>query len=201
VILFAMAIGCLALWIGRIWHTCDLDGWLGLNPNAFWQGHLWMVVTYPLIPAGVLDFLFNILLIGWFGSCVETAWSRWELWTYCLLTVAAGGTAKLLFARLDASTMVGATPIVFGLMVAWMRLRRHERVQVMLLGETTTLVMGLVMLAASSVFLWMSSGLVNAVVMLAGALSGWTYLSIRWKWNLAVEGQQVGSERMRRLEL
>ena len=200
-ILFIMAAAYIAAWVGRILNAYDLQRWLALNPTAFWAGRVWTVVTYVLVPAGLMNSIFNLLLIGWLGSCLEKMWSRWELWTYCLLTVVAGGATKLLFARFDPTLLIGAMPMACGLVVAWLRLRGHERVQLWLLGETTVLFMGLIMLAAWAVFLWLNAGRISAVIVLAAAFCGWLYLSLRWKLNREQPGRPVESQRMRRLEL
>jgi membrane associated rhomboid family serine protease len=200
-ILIVMAAAYIASWVGRVLNAYDLRRWLALNPAAFGVGRVWTVVTYVLVPAGPMDLIFNLLLISWLGPCLETMWSRWELWTYCLLTAVAGGATKLLLARFDPTLLIGAMPMVCGLVVAWMRLRGHERVQAWLLGETTVLLMGLIMLAAWAVFLWLNAGLISAVIVLAAALCGSLYLSLRWKLNRDQPGHQVESQRMRRLEL
>jgi membrane associated rhomboid family serine protease len=201
VLLLATAVLYLVAWIGKTSRSCDLYGWLGLSPSAFCSGRLWVVVTYALLPSGLFDLFFNCFMIGWLGVYIERAWSRWGLWSYCLLTAAGGGAAKVLLARFDASMMVGAAPVVYGLLAAWMRLSGHERVQVWLFGETTVFRVGLALMALSSVFMLSRAGLVKALVVLSGALAGWLYLSLRWKLNRAQPGHRVGSERVRRLEL
>jgi len=200
-ILFLMAAAYIAAWAGRILNAYDLPRWLALNPAAFGVGRILTVATYVLVPAGPMDLIFNLLLIGWLGPCLESMWSRWELWTYCLLTAVAGGTAKLLLAHFDPTRLIGAMPMVCGLLVAWMRLRGHERAQAWLLGQTTVLRMGLVMLAAWTIFLWLNAGLISAVIVLAAALGGWLYLALRWRLNREPPGHPVESQRMRRLEL
>jgi membrane associated rhomboid family serine protease len=199
--MFVMTAAYFAAWVGRITHAYGLEGWLALTPAAFWGGRVWTVLTYALLPTGMMDFVFNLLLIGWLGPYVESVWSRWELWMYCSLATVGSGMAKLLLARFDGTIMIGAMPIVYALIVAWMRLRGHEQVQLLLLGETTVLVMGSAILVISTIFLWLNAGIVNAVVLLAGALCGWLYLSVRWRLNRMPAGQQLESQRMRRLEL
>ncbi len=201
VLLLCMAMLYLAAWIGKISDSCDLYGWLGLSPVAFWKGRWWTVVTYALLPAGLLDFLFNCFMIGWLGAHIEKAWSPWWLWSYCLLTAVGGGVAKVLLARFDASMMVGAAPVVYGLLAAWMRLSGHEKVRAWFCGETTVFRVGLVLMALSAVFMLSSAGLVNTLVVLCGGLTGWLYLSLHWKLNRAQPGHSVESRRIRRLEL
>ena len=200
-LLLVMAALYLAAWTGRISQSCDLYGWLGLSPSAFWKGRLWTVVTYALLPAGLLDFLFNGFMIGWLGANIERAWSRWGLWSYCVLTAVGGGVAKILLARFDPSMIVGPAPVVYGLLIVWMRLSGHERVQVWFGGETTVFRVGLVLMALSAVFMLSCAGWVNTLAVLCGALAGWLYLSLRWKLNRARPDHLVESQRIRRLEL
>jgi len=201
VLLLVLAVLYLAAWTGKISRSYDLYGWLGLSPSAFWKGRLWTVVTYALLPAGLTDLLFSGFMIGWLGANVERAWSRWGLWSYCALTAAGGGVAKILLARFDPSLITGPAPVVYGLLVAWMRLSGHERVLAWFGGETTVFRVGLVLMALSVVFLLSSAGWVNASIVLGGALAGWLYLSLRWKLNRARPDYPVESQRIRRLEL
>ena len=97
--------------------------------------------------------------------------------------------------------IVGPAPVVYGLLIVWMRLSGHERVQVWFGGETTVFRVGLVLMALSAVFMLSCAGWVNTLAVLCGALAGWLYLSLRWKLNRARPDHLVESQRIRRLEL
>ena len=62
VLLFVLSGMYLAALIGGFSHAYDLYPWLGLSGSAFWNGRVWQVLSYSLLPAGIWDFLINIVL-------------------------------------------------------------------------------------------------------------------------------------------
>ena len=190
-----------AAWLGGTFRLFDLPGWLVLSPSAFWRGRLWTLVTYAFLPTGLIEFVINCLLLGWIGLWLERAWSRWELWSYCMLTAAGGGAVKLALGQIEPSPVFGAGPVVYGLAAAWLRMAGNDPVRVWPFGETTARRAGLIALAVSIIAALSSVGLVATLVLLGGALAGWIYLSVRWKLSRAQPSQRVGSQRIRWLEL
>jgi membrane associated rhomboid family serine protease len=93
--LIVLAAAYLAQIIGVWTSAYSLSAWLALSGPVFWHGRVWSVITFVLLPVGILDFLFNGLMIACLGPLIERAWSRGELWSYCLITATGAGLAKV----------------------------------------------------------------------------------------------------------
>jgi membrane associated rhomboid family serine protease len=199
--LVVLAAAYLAEVIGRCSSAYNLSGWLALSGPVFWHGRVWPVITFVLLPAGILDFLFNGVMIACLGPLIERAWSRGEFWSYCLITATGAGLVKVALQPSNPSLLTGAGPVVFGLLAAWARLYGREEIRLGLIWQTTARRAALVLAAIAFLMMVASAGLVEAVVTLSGGLVGWFYLSLRWKFNLARRSRTVTSERMSRLEL
>ena len=203
VVLGLLTASFLAAFTGTLSAAYNLSALLGLNGPAFWHGRVWLAMTYVLVPAGVLDFLVNAAMIAWLGSFLECTWSRREFWSYCLIVVLGGGLVKVCLQPFSAGVLTGATPLVFGLLAARVRLCGTE-IGSLGLGFLPAMPIRRIFLlvaAISFALLVASAGLLNAIIMLGGGAVGWFYLSLRWKFNLARRSRPVTSERMSRLEL
>ena len=199
--LFVLAMAYLAEVIGLWSSTYSLSAWLALSGPVFWHGRVWSVVTFVLLPAGILDLLFNGMMIACLGPLIERAWSRGEFWSYCLITATGAGLAKVVLQPSNPALLIGAAPMVFGLLAAWARLYGREEIKLGLIWQTTARRAALLLGAITFLLMAISAGLVIAMVTLSGGLVGWIYLSLRWKVNLARGSRTMTSERMSRLEL
>ena len=197
VLTVAYLAGVIGLWSGAY----NLSAWLALSGPGFWHGRVWSVVTFVLLPAGILDLLFNGVMIACLGPLIERAWSRGELWSYCLIAAAGAGLVKVILQPSSPALLIGVGPVIFGLLAAWVRLCGREEIRLGFVWQTTVLRAALVLAAVSFLMIVVSTGLVAAVVTLSGGPAGWLYLSLRWKVNLARRSRTVTSERMSRLEL
>lgn len=191
----------LAAMVGRWLHIFDLYGWLALSGAKFWDGQVWRLVTYALLPFGILDFIMNCLALVVLGGRLERFWTRGELWLYCAVTAAGGGLAKVLLDPNGPVPLTGAAPMMFGLLAAWGFSRGGERLMVEPFGNLS--VWQLVLLAGgiSLLTVLLTAGLVIALAMLAGGLTGFFYLWLRHKWLMSRNSRVVHSERINRLEL
>jgi len=200
-LLVVLTVSYLVVAIGSVLRVYDLYRWLALDPSAVWKGYVWQLFTYPLLPEGLINFIFNAIAIIWLGRQLEREWSRWELWSYCLLAATGAAAAKLLLSSWNAYPLTGTAGIVFGMLVAWLRLFGHERVMLLSLWETTIIQAGLLMITVGLLLMLLATGWVDTLVMFCGGLAGWLYLSLRWKLNREQPGQVAESGRIRRLEL
>ena len=69
--------------VGNFFHWFNLYNFLPLTGAKFWSGQIWRLVTYALLPAGILDFLMNAIALGLLGGQLERHWSRGEFWLFC----------------------------------------------------------------------------------------------------------------------
>lgn len=187
--------------VGNLIHAVDLYGWLGLSGAKFWDGQLWRLVTYALLPAGVMDFLMNCVLLVMLGGLLERYWSRSQLWLYCILAVAGAGSAMVLLQFSNPTPATGAAPMTFGLLIGWGFLSGREVIAVPVFGEITVWKMVLVAASISLVVIVITAGLVSALILAAGGLTGWLYLWLKHKWLMSRPGHVARSERTNRLEL
>src|ERR1039457_454874 len=158
-------------------------------------------MTLILAPGRILDLLFHGMLIQWLGAWIVRAWSRGELWSYCLITATGAGLAKVVLQPSNPALLIGAAPMVFGLLAAWARLYGREEIKLGLIWQTTARRAALLLGAITFLLMAISAGLVVAMVTLSGGLVGWIYLSLRWKVNLARGSRTMTSERMSGVEL
>ena len=199
--LAVLAAAYLAEVIGRCTSAYNLPAWLALNGPAFMKGRVWSVCTYVLLPAGLLDLLFNGLVLACLGPLIERRWSRGELWSYFLVTATGAGLVKVALQPSNPALLTGTGPVIFGLIAAWGQLYGREEIRLGLIGQTTVRRAALLLAAITFLTTAASAGLVAAAVTLSGGLVGWLYLSLRWKCNLARRSRTVTSQRMGRLEL
>jgi membrane associated rhomboid family serine protease len=201
ILLGLLAAVYLAAVVGTFLHAFDLYDWLAVSGPKFWSGQIWRLATYALLPAGIMDFFMNGIALVLLGGLLERHWSRGEFWRYCLVAAAGAGLAKVLLQSSNPLPLVGATPMMFGLLVGWGFLCGHERISIIPFGEMT--VWKLVLIAGAISFLIMVStaGLVTAIIMAAGGFAGWLYLWLKHKWLMSRPASAVPSERISRLEL
>ena len=201
VLLVVLTVSYLVAVIGSVLRVYDLYRWLALDPSAVWKGCVWQIFTYPLLPEGLMNFIFNMIAIVWLSRQLERDWSQKELWSYCLLAATGAGVAKILLSSWNGSPLAGTAGIVFGMLAAWLRLFGHEKVVFWSVWETTILQAGLLMTSIGLLLMLFTAGWVDTLVMFCGGLTGWLYLSVRWKLNREQPGQIAESQRIRRLEL
>src|ERR1017187_5117351 len=191
VLLCVLSVVYLSAAVGKYSQTYDLCRWLGMSGPGFWHGQVWGLITYPLLPSSVLDFVFNCLMIVMLGGWLERIWSRAGFWAYCVVAAAGTGLTKVVLQPSNPIPMNGATPVVFGLLVAWGFLLGHQKVPMGFLGEISVRRLALLVGVISFVTMVFSAGLVSAVIMVAGGLTGWLYLWLRSKMLMSRESRVV----------
>jgi membrane associated rhomboid family serine protease len=198
--------GILTVWVvmfiaslaGKLTHAYDLERWLAVNRADFWHGQVWRVVTYAFLPTGLVDLLMPAFGLAILGSQLERHWSRGELWWYCIITATAAGLAQVLLSPLP---MVGAAPMMLGLLVAWVFVSGHETVVLPLFGPVSVRQIFLIMAAVSMAVMFFSADWRRMAGTVAGGVVGWLYLWLRYKWLMAKPVETVESGRINRLEL
>lgn len=201
VILLLWLAGWLATTAGQWFHLFDLPGWLALDGPHFWHGQIWRLVTYALLPLGIMDLIMNSFALVILGGIIERHWTRGQLWTYCLVAAAGAGLVKVLLEWTSPVALCGATPLVFGLLIAWGFLCGRESIRLFFFGETTVWKLVLIAGAVSFLALFFTGGLLPALITVAGGLTGFVYLWLKHQWLMNRAGSVVHSERIHRLEL
>lgn len=201
VLLAVLAASGLATFIGRQTRVFELDGWLALNAQQFWHGQVWRLVTYALLPAGILNFILNAFALIVLGGWLERVRSRGEVWIICIVSAVGAGLAEMLLPFSSSTPLAGVGPMMFGLLAAWCFHCGHEKISMFPFGEMTVRQLALAAAAVSLLVTLFSAGWRMAVVMTAGGLSGWFYVWAWDKWLMSRASRVVPSERISRLEL
>jgi membrane associated rhomboid family serine protease len=186
---------------GSVTHSFNLAGWLTLSGPQFWSGQIWRLASYALLPAGILDFIMNSIALVCLGGMLERHWSRGEFWLYCLVAAAGAGLAKVLLQWSSPLPLIGMAPTIFGLLIAWGFLCGRQNVAIVPFGEITVWKLVLTAGAIGLLIMFLTAGLVTAMIMAAAGLSGWLYLWLKHKWLMLRPGSVVESNRISRLEL
>ncbi len=187
--------------IGKSLNTYDLHDWLAVSGPMFWSGQIWRLVTYALVPTGIMAFFMNGIALVMLGGTLERHWSRGEFWRYCLVAAAGAGLAKVLLQISNPLPLAGTTPMMFGLLIGWGFLCGHENISLVPFGEMTVWKLVLVAGAISFLVMFFTAGPVTAIIMATGGLTGWLYLWLKHKWLMSRAGSTIQSERISRLEL
>ena len=109
---------------GEIWQRGSLVG--------FWvaDGEWWRLITSGFIHASIIHLLFNMLMLWWFGSALETLLGRGRYLGLYFVSLLGGAAGALLATQANQLT-VGASGAVFGILGAGVVL---ERRQIMVFG-------------------------------------------------------------------
>lgn len=82
----------------------NLLTWFGLSFEGMMSGHIFQLITYPFIPRGLLEFLFDGMVIWFIGCDLEDKWGMKRYLTF-LLTVTLG--AALFYLVVSPLSSVG----------------------------------------------------------------------------------------------
>jgi membrane associated rhomboid family serine protease len=77
---------------------------LGLSGQTFFSGHLYQLVTYAFIPNGLLEVIFDALILWFLGSEMEDLWGEKRYLSFLLAVVLGGGLIYLLISLLFLSS-------------------------------------------------------------------------------------------------
>jgi membrane associated rhomboid family serine protease len=200
-LLCVLTLAYIAAVAGTFSHAYNLYPWLALSGPFFWHGRAWTIVTYALLPATLLDFLFNWVMIFVLGSWLERMWSRWQFWLYCGLCSLGAGLLKLLVQSSSPAFMAGTSPVVFGLLAAWGILFTRERILFWFLWDMTIRQAAVVLAVISVLMMLPCAGPIIAGIMLSGGVTGMLLLWLQGKVLQSRTSRIVVSGRMERLEL
>ena len=87
------------------------------------EGEWWRIVTAGFLHIGPIHILFNMLMLYWFGTPLETLLGRGRFLAIYGISILAGSAGALIFA--PAEVTVGASAGVFGILGAGLVLERR----------------------------------------------------------------------------
>jgi membrane associated rhomboid family serine protease len=179
----------------------NLYEWLALSPELVWKGQAWRMVTYAFLPSGLLDWLFGFFWLITLVLVVGRNWTGRGLWAYCLLAAFAGALPLAVLKPGMESAFTGNSAILFGLLVAWDRLYRRERLILLGIGEVSVRQAVILIALLNALVLLFCPGWFITLSMLCGGVAGWIYFAVRHRLHLGKRSELVESERIARLEL
>lgn len=135
--------------IAWAWLGLPVRAWVGLTPAALWGAGealpgvpaLWQLASYPFFALGPFDLVLAALTYGWFAGDLERAWGgslfidRW--WTIALGVATATALGAILLPPLRDFTLVGPSPVLEGLLIAWGLTFPYRRIRIMLFFPIT----------------------------------------------------------------
>ncbi len=187
---------------GNYSHTFDLYLWLGLSPAKVWEGQVWRVLTYGLLPAGPIDWLLGSFWLATFASILGRNWSGLGFWSYCLLGVFGGAVPIVVFKSGMQGVVAGNFAMIFALLVAWDRFYKNERIILLGIGEMSVRQAAILIGIINSVIAFFScGGWFLMLTMWCGGVAGWLWLVLSTKLFMGKPPEQIRSERGARLEL
>jgi membrane associated rhomboid family serine protease len=201
ILLAMLTTAALVTFIGQLTRAVDLNRWLALTAQSFWHGQLWRIVTYALLPAGILNFIFNAVALVMLGGRVERVRTRVEMWIICIVSTTGAGLAEVLLPFSSSIPLAGGGPMMFGLLAAWCFACGHERISLIPSREITVRQLALVFVGVSFFVMVFTAGWRSAAVMAAGGFNGWLYVWLWHKWLMSRAGRVAPSDRISRLEL
>jgi membrane associated rhomboid family serine protease len=172
-----------------------------LTSTRFWSGQIWRVLTYAFLPATMVDFVINGAAVGMLSWWMERAWSRREIWLYCLICAVGTGLCRVLLLPHSSAMMVSSLGVIFGLLVAWSRLFGNDRVIFMGVWEINIRQAAWLFAIIDFLIMLPCGGLINALIMTSGGLVGGIYIFLRTKIAMSSPGQMVEAKRISRLEI
>lgn len=82
-----------------------------LSPNAFFSGHIYKLLTYPLITGELLGILFDGLILWFIGSQFESMWGMRRYISFLLTCSLGGGLFFVLLGLIFSSTALFHAPL------------------------------------------------------------------------------------------
>ena len=180
VLLFAAQIPLLATLMGQ---------WLALHPalSGFWP---WQVLTFSFVPASVPTWLFNMMMIYYFGTEMENIWGERRFIQFVLASAVTGAVVYLLLSPLlgmfAPAAMIDASTISLGLLVAAGVLFPRRTIRLYFVVEVTQRVavwvcVGIIVFMTLGDFSNGSGAWARGLGELGGALGGYLML-LYWRW-------------------
>lgn len=190
-LLIACTITLFASQIPALW--LPMHQWLALHPAllGFWP---WQVLTFPLLHVNVLNWLFNMMMLYYFGSELEGIWGERRYIQFILACVLMAAAVYLVLTLLPpllgwafpAVPLYDSSSMAFGFLVAAGILFPHRPIQLFFVLQVTQRVAAWIFFGIS-VFLMLgdfangSGAWARDLAHLSGALGGYLML-LYWRW-------------------
>ncbi len=86
--------------------------YLGLSLNMLLSGHVYQIVTYPLLHQGFFTVLFNCLLLWFLGSELENKWGQKTYIQFILSALVGAAFVYILMAAIFFNDIMASVPLL-----------------------------------------------------------------------------------------
>lgn len=162
----------------------------GLVPAYIWtKFYLWQFVTYLFLHGGFWHILMNMFILWMFGSELERTWGSREFLRFYFITGIGAGIFNVLVAAFFQSTafipIIGASGAIYGILVAYAVLFPDRYVYVYFLIPVKVKYLIAFLIGLEFLATYRPTDGVAHFAHLGGALVGFLYLKIDWRWKFS----------------
>jgi membrane associated rhomboid family serine protease len=104
-------------------HGTSLFAYGALAPELVWKGQVWRLFTWPFLQPSPLSFIFECLMIYWFGRDVAAEWGSKRFLAVFGGVALLAAVSTCLIARVDPSVLgaayLGSFALTAAMIVAW----------------------------------------------------------------------------------
>lgn len=157
-----------------------LEEIFGLYAPYFWRGAVYQLLTFHFFHGSLTHLGFNLLALWMFAGELEQLWGRKKFILYLAITGVGAGLCQLMFAPFLPVPVIGASGIVYGILMAFGILfpRRTVLLFFVIPMQVKWLVIGMGVIELTMAFDPASQSGIAHFAHLGGMLFG--YLFLRW---------------------
>lgn len=172
IILIAAGFFFLAGAIFRSIGAFSLTSILGLSAAGLFKGMIFQLVTYPLVEAQLMSFIFSSLIVWFIGSELEQQWGSKVYLRFLLLTIISVGLifalTNLVFffgTRYYLAPLHGLSGITFALLIAYSLLYPERQLSFMMIFPVK-----------ARTFCWILAGIEAYMAIFNSLATSWAHL-------------------------
>lgn len=160
----------------------ELTYLLGLTPSRFFSEFpnlLYQPLTYMFLHGGIGHIFFNMFVLWMFGTEIERSWGSKSFGRFYILAGLAGAFLTLVANSSQPYPIIGASAAIYGVLVAYwiMYPNRYLYIYFLFPIKVKWAIPGMMLLG----FLF-SAGNIAHMAHLGGAVFGYLYLKMDWRW-------------------
>ena len=171
ILIFVLAIGFI------LQNIFPLDKILVLSSSIF-SGHIYQIITYPLVGGGIFEVVFNCLLFWLIGSELEILWGRKKYLMTLLIGTVGGGLTYVAFSAFFPSSgpLYGPSGLITLLMVCFAILYPHTLFSFMFLIPIKAKYFAMLVVGIEFYMGFFSPSGISSFSHLGGVLAGYLFL-------------------------
>ena len=149
--------------------------------------YIWQPVTYMFLHGGTWHILMNMFILWMFGSELERTWGSREFLKFYFAAGIGAGIINFAFGVFNTATnltpIIGASGAIYGILVAYAMLFPERYVYIYFLIPVKVKYLVIFLVAIEFLSTYRADGIAH-FAHLGGALVGFLYLKLDWRWKL-----------------